>query len=198
MNNFEYRRLMKEYGGMIFTIVREHLYVTRHTNVITKEDLVSAATYGLIKGYNTYDPTKSSLSTHLYNNIKGWVKITIRDILKLDNKSVSDIDFDSDAGGRDDPNISYDVNDYTSDFCESDGAFYTNESYDKLAMRLIDRLYKDDVVTNSVLKSKLGIIEKKTDETLADEFNTTVSAVRWKFKKGIEQMKLEAPNLNIG
>lgn len=153
----------------------------------TLEDLISIGTIGLIKGINTFNPTKNSkLSTYISRCIENEVLM----FLRSSKKQQSEISLDDSIGtDREGNNMTFsDI--LTSDTAEVSDIIFGKLEAQKLYMAMKKVLNKNEI---NILcwRYGLGNQKKKTQKEIADILGISRSYVSRIEKKCLEKLLAE-------
>ena len=153
----------------------------------TLEDLISIGTIGLIKGINTFNPTKNSkLSTYISRCIENEVLM----FLRSSKKQQSEVSLDDSIGtDREGNNMTFsDI--LTSDTAEVSDIIFGKLEAQKLYMAMKKVLNKNEI---NILcwRYGLGNQKKKTQKEIADILGISRSYVSRIEKKCLEKLFAE-------
>lgn len=153
----------------------------------TLEDLISIGTIGLIKGINTFNPTKNSkLSTYISRCIENEVLM----FLRSSKKQQSEVSLDDSIGtDREGNNMTFsDI--LTSDTAEVSDIIFGKLEAQKLYMAMKKVLNKNEI---NILcwRYGLGNQKKKTQKEIADILGISRSYVSRIEKKCLEKLLAE-------
>ncbi len=153
----------------------------------TLEDLISIGTIGLIKGINTFNPTKNSkLSTYISRCIENEVLM----FLRSSKKQQSEVSLDDSIGtDREGNNMTFsDI--LTSDTAEVSDIIFGKLEAQKLYMAMKKVLNKNEI---NILcwRYGLGNQKKKTQKEIADILGISRSYVSRIEKKCLEKLFTE-------
>lgn len=148
------------------------------------EDLISIGTIGLIKGINTFNPTKNSkLSTYISRCIENEVLMFMRSSKKLQNEISIDENIGTDREGN---NMTF------SDILTADNADISEIISGKLEAQKLYRAMKKVLNENEInilcWRYGLGNSKKKTQKEIADILGISRSYVSRIEKKCLERL----------
>ena len=215
-DNKSFNVFLTKYSPLIYKLVKKHMFITSYSKAITVQDLMSEAKIGLFKAYDKLKTgTEGNEMSYVYSYVEGYIKNSTRLLSNITDKNFNGMSGDEFMGSFN-AGLAEDIaNAYGCDVAEvsaSQPTFVYDKSFDdakynitsqddelgcyqRKAKAMIEELFGADDVMRTVMLSKLGIGAKKTDETIANEYNTTIAIVRNKFKKGMAIMKKHSEDI---
>lgn len=151
------------------------------------EDLISIGTIGLIKGINTFNPSKNSrLSSYISRCIENEVLMFLRNLRKTQGEVSIDESIGTDREGN---NMTF------SDILTSDGADVSDIISGRIEAQKLYRAMKKVLNTNEInilcWRYGLGNQKKKTQKEIADILGISRSYVSRIEKKCLEKLFAE-------
>lgn len=151
------------------------------------EDLISIGTIGLIKGINTFNPTKNSrLSSYISRCIENEVLMFLRNLRKTQSEVSIDESIGTDREGN---NMTF------SDILTSDGADISDIISGRIEAQKLYRAMKKVLNANEInilcWRYGLGNQKKKTQKEIADILGISRSYVSRIEKKCLEKLFAE-------
>lgn len=151
------------------------------------EDLISIGTIGLIKGINTFNPTKNSrLSSYISRCIENEVLMFLRNLRKTQSEVSIDESIGTDREGN---NMTF------SDILTSDGADVSDIISGRIEAQKLYRAMKKVLNANEInilcWRYGLGNQKKKTQKEIADILGISRSYVSRIEKKCLEKLFAE-------